>query len=139
MENKIDLAINVAALDTLWQDLPNDIMVWNTAYADAVKDLQVLENQRVVLKATTDRKIRVNPQDYGFAKLTEDGIKAAVCIQPEIIDLEAKIVEAEHDCHTIKAIVSALDVKRSALKSLTELTLSGYIGSAAIPAGMKRN
>lgn len=135
---KLNLALSTATLDADWLELPNEIMVWNSAYADAVKEHQILDNQRVVIRAQVERKIRMNPVDFGFAKMTEDTVKSTVSIQPEVIEIEDKCVEAKHLCNATKAIVEALDVKRSSLKSLTDLTLSGYTGSAAIPAGIKK-
>ena len=136
---KLNLNITSETLDGDWQQLPQEIMAWSSAYADAVKESQEAENQRVLIRSKVERKVRLNPKDYGFEKMTEDSIKSTVNVQQEVVDIEQVCVDAKHAVNTIKAIVEALDVKRSSLKYLTELTLVGYTGSAALPAGMKRN
>ena len=134
----LNLALSTATLDADWLALPNEIMVWNTAFADATQECQMLENKRVVLKAQAERKIRQTPSDYGFQKVTEDLVKSTVAIQPEVVAIEDACVQAKHSCNVTKAIIEALDVKRSSLKYLSELTLVGYTGSAAVPAGIKK-
>ena len=134
----LNLALSTATLDVDWLALPNEIMVWNTAFADSTQECQLLENKRVLIKAQVEKKIRQNPTDYGFAKLTEDLVKSTVSIQPEVVAIEDACVQAKHSCNVTKAIIEALDVKRSSLKYLSELTLVGYTGSAAVPAGIKK-
>ena len=134
----LNLNLSTATLDVDWLALPNEIMAWNTSFADATLECQILENKRVVAKAIAEKKIRQNPQDYGFAKVTEDLVKSTVAIQPEVVALEDECVKAKHACNVTKAIIEALDVKRSSLKYLTELTQIGYTGSAAVPAGIKK-
>lgn len=138
MTTPLNLTLSTATLDVDWLALPNEIMAYNTAFADATLECQLLENKRVVLKAQADRKIRQNPQDYGFAKTTEDLVKSTVAIQPEVVAIEDACVQAKHACNVTRAIIEALDVKRSSLKYLSELTLVGYTGSTAAPVGIKK-
>jgi hypothetical protein len=97
--------------------------------ADSLKDQQEAENSLKISLAKMEIKVRQNPADFGFAKVTEDLVKAIVTAQPEIIAAMQKVADAKHEVNVIRAFVDALDVKRSSLKYLSELTISGYIGT----------
>lgn len=129
MEIKLNLEVSAANLDTLWQEHPEETKVWASACADALKEQQEAENALKLILAQTEIKVRQNPVDYGFAKLTEDLVKAVVTTQPAVIEATQKVADSKHSVNVTRAIVDALDVKRSSLKYLSELTISGYIGT----------
>lgn len=132
----LDLGVSVNTLQEQWESLPEDVKIWQQQLAEAMQE-QALADQRLTLaEAKASVAIRKNPQDFGFPKVTEDTVKALVTVQPEVEKALDDLVKAKNNVTALKAVVEALDVKRSALKYLSELTLVGF--TATLPAGVKK-
>lgn len=127
----LNLEVSTKNLDTAWQGLPEEVKVWGCALADAVKEQQEAETQLKLISAKKEIAIRKNPSDFGFAKVTEDLVTALVLDAKEVQDAMARVATAKNNVNVTKAIVEALDVKRSSLKYLSELMLIGYLGSTS--------
>jgi hypothetical protein len=98
----------------------------------------VAENHLKLVEAKLSSDIRQNPVNYGITKTTEDTIKATILIQPDYIEAQAAVVAAKSKLSETRAVCDALDAKRSSLKYLTELSISGFLGSTPIqPKGVK--
>lgn len=127
----LDLTVSQATLPEAWEKLPHEISVWNSSYADAVKECQEAENELVLIRAKLFTDIQVNPLDYGFSKAPSiDATNSIIDKQPPIIAAKDKVLQCKHNVNVTRGIVESLDIKRSALKYLTELTLAGFVNSA---------
>lgn len=134
--NKIDLDISVNNLQEQWESLPEDVKIWGTQLAEAVQRQQLADHKLNLAEARANIAIRKNPGDFGFAKVTEDQVKALVIVHPDVEKATDELIAAKNEVTSLRAIVEALDVKRSALKYLSELTLVGF--TATLPAGVKK-
>lgn len=134
--NKIDLDISVNNLQEQWESLPEDVKIWGTQLAEAVQRQQLADHKLNLAEARANIAIRKNPGDFGFAKVTEDQVKALVIVHPDVEKATDELIAAKNEVTALRAIVEALDVKRSALKYLSELTLVGF--TATLPAGVKK-
>ncbi len=138
MEKELDLTVSPNNLLESWTTLPEDIKVWNSAMADALEAQYKAENKLELVKAQVSINIRKNPQDYGFPKVTEDQIKALVINDKGVQEAEDALLAAKVEVKQLQAIIESLDVKRSALKYLSELTVTGYVGSRdSFPSTLK--
>lgn len=133
MEENLDLRVDLSNLPQILTEHASDVLRWGTALAQAIKESQVAELNLKRVTAKTEIKIRQNPLDYGFPKVTEDLIKALVINQPEVVEATQKSTDAKDVVNATKAIVEALDNRRSSLKLLTELATLGWIGISDIP------
>ena len=125
--SEVSLRVSV---ETIVQDLaplPGDIHDWEKQLALALDSQyrKTLEVERA--KASADVDIRTNPTVRTQVKLTENVVGALVNLDPDVIKAEDDLVAAKLEVNNVKAMVNALDAKRSACKYLSELVLSGKV------------
>lgn len=132
----LDLSISLETLDKSWQTLPDETLVWTKNLSDAKIAQHAAEIALASAKAKAEVHIRQNPSDYGFPKVTEDLVKTLVINTTSVEMATDALAETKAEVITLQAIVDALDVKRSSLKYLSELTLIGYTGT--LPSGIKK-
>lgn len=132
----LSLKLSVHNLQEEWEALPEDVKIWHQALAKAQASLATAEQALLHTRSKTEIAIRQDPVKFGLAKTTEDSIKALLAIQPAVIEATNEVNAAKDEVSSTRAIVEALDVKRSALKYLSELTLQGFANS--FPSGTKK-
>lgn len=138
MTNTIDLDVDYRTLQESWASIPDDVLTWGKQLAEAKKKELKAKLHADVTYAKICVDIRQNPTAYGYAKVTEDAIKQRADMDPAVVAAIDAHIDAYGDMVAIKAVVDALDVKRSALKYTTELTLNTYNGSSDnIPSGIR--
>lgn len=125
--SEISLKVSV---ETIVQDLAplaSDIHDWEKQLALALDNQykKSLAEQRA--RARADIDIRTNPTVRTQVKLTENVVGALVNLDPDVIQAEDELLAAKLEVNNVKAIVNALDAKRSACKYLSELVLSGKV------------
>lgn len=137
----VDISVDRHKLDEQLEAIPNDMLVWSRQASSQVEALQRAENQLKLVEAKLSIAIRQNPVDYGFPKVTEDLVKSLIVTQPEYIEAQEAVTKTKSDLTATRSVVDALEIKRSSLKYLAELTVSGYLGSTNInprnPSGVK--
>jgi hypothetical protein len=138
MSTELDFEINAGNLDRHLQQLPNDLLVWTREASARVRRVTIARNRLKLVEAKTSIDIRTNPVAYGHAKVTEDLVKALVIVQPEFQTAQDEVAEAEDELFSARAVVDALESKRSSLKYLAELTVSGYLGSTNISTSVSQ-
>lgn len=138
MSHEVNLGVDRNRLDAELEQIPNDILVWSR---QAIADLETSQRAENALKYEEARlsiDIRTNPINYGMAKVTEDTVKALIQVQQSYIDAQNAAIAAKSQLAESRAVVDALEVKRSTLKYLAELTVAGFLGSTAVqPRGVK--
>ena len=126
----VDVSCDINKLPENLEAIADEIKVWNTALSDAEKALLEAKLNEDVTVARVSLMIRQNPLDYGMAKPTEDGIKQTTVVQPEVVQAAKDYIEAKVEHSRIRAIVEALDAKRSTLKYQSQLVEAGFIRMA---------
>jgi len=137
----VDISVDRNKLDEQLESIPSDMLVWSRQASAQVEALQRAENQLKLVEAKLSIAIRQNPVDYGFPKVTEDLVKSLIVTQPEYIDAQEAVTKTKSELTATRSVVDALEIKRSSLKYLAELTVSGYLGSTNVnprnPSGVK--
>lgn len=133
-KDNVDLEVSVGGLPEALATLPQDISTWESALADALNKQHKAAQALNLVKAKTELAIRNDPLSYGFPKMTEGLVSTLVVVQQAVIDAEEALIAAKCVVDNTRAIVNALDVKRSACKYLTELVIRGFTNSN--PVGM---
>jgi hypothetical protein len=97
---------------------------------------QAGETIRDIDEATATLKVREaevflairgsEPSKFGLEKYSEGSIKELAEIDPDLIQLKAKIRQLDHKLAMENVLVKALDFKRRSLTNLVELHSSGY-------------
>lgn len=135
---ELNLTVDHKTLDSDLQTIPNEVLVWSREAADRLAAVQRAEANLKRIEAEVSLKIRQNPTDYGYPKTTEDLIKSLVTIQPEVVAATEEVITTKHEANVARGIVDALEVKRSSLKYLAELTVAGFLCSQPVaPKGIK--
>jgi hypothetical protein len=136
----LDLSVNRNNLEADLGSIPNDIKLWADAVVENQLDLMLAEQKLDLTQAQLSLAVRSNPAEYGIAKITEDLVKAVVTVQPGYQAALTEYNTKKNAVNASKAVLDALEVRRSSLKHLTELTISGFLGSTTVnpmPAGVK--
>ena len=123
--SKIELKVTRENIPEQLESLPSDISYWETALAEAQNKLYLAELEKDVLIANTNIEIRTNPLAFGNLKVTDAAVGAICQTQQNVIDAEKAVIAAKLEVANTKAVVNALDCKRSACKYLCELLVSG--------------
>jgi hypothetical protein len=123
--SKIDLKVTRENLPEQLESLASDISYWETALAEAQNKLYLAELEKDVLVANTNIDIRTNPLKYGNLKVTDAAVGAICQTDTAVVEAERAVIAAKLEVANTKAVVSALDAKRSACKYLSELLVSG--------------
>lgn len=139
MEPTVNLAVTTASLANDLQTLPGDIGAWASALADEQHKLYIAELVNNQTKAEVEAQIRGNPLDFGLAKVTDAAVEAKVTLHPRVQAAEMAAIEAKLAVGSTKAIVTALDAKRSACKYLTELIIRGFASPSITELGIIDN
>lgn len=130
----VDLEVSVGNLPEALAVLPQDTATWESALADELNKQHKAEQALNLTRAKTQLDIRTDPLKYGYPKLTEALVNTLVDVQAAVIAAEQAVIDAKLAVNSTRAIVNALDAKRSACKYLTELVIRGFTNS--IPTGM---
>ena len=134
---EVNLGVDRHNLDKELETIPNEILAWSRQAISDLEASQRAENALKLIEAQLSIAIRQNPLDFGMAKVTEETVKALVAVQQVYIDAQNAVVSAKSQLAASRAVVDALEVKRSSLKYLAELTVSGYLGSTTVqPRGV---
>lgn len=128
-KDNVDLEVSVGGLPEALSMLPQDISTWESALADELNKQHKAAQALNLVKAKVELAIRTDPIAYGYPKMTENLVDTLVVVQPQVIAAEEALIAAKFAVDNTKAIVNALDVKRSACKYLTELVIRGFTNS----------
>jgi hypothetical protein len=126
MTKTVDLDLTVDKLPEALSSLASDTGAWEASLADDLYKLHKAEQALGLFKAQLEMKVRAAPIEYGIAKVTEGGIASRIECDAQVVALTDAVIEAKLAVNGTKAIVNALDVKRSASKYLAELVIRGF-------------
>lgn len=133
-KDAVDLEVSVGNLPEALASLAVDIAEWSSALAGDLNKQHKAEQAFNLVKAKMEITIRNDPLSYGFPKMTEGLVTTLVASQPEVVAAENALIDAKCAVNGTRAIVDALDAKRSACKYLTELVIRGFTNST--PTGL---
>jgi hypothetical protein len=122
---QLDLKVTRENLPEQLESLASDISYWETSLAEAQNKLYLAELEHDVLVANTNIDIRTNPLAYGNLKVTDAAAGAITQTQPAVVEAAKAVIAAKLEVANTRAVVNALDAKRSACKYLSELLVSG--------------
>ena len=136
---EVNLGVDRNNLDKELENIPNEILAWSRQAIVDLEASQRAENGLKLVEAQLSIAIRQKPLDFGMAKVTEETVKALITVQQIYIDAQNAVIAAKSQLAASRAVVDALEVKRSTLKYLAELTIAGYLGSTTVqPRGVAK-
>lgn len=133
-----DINIDETALDLEWKMQPMLMMKYCTHMAHAKKALDLATEKLDVLRAKLDKEIRLNPEKYGLAKVTETALENTILLQPEYEEANKEYIEAKYEYEIAQAAVRAMDQKKSALENLVKLLGMSYFAGPTTPRDLSK-
>lgn len=134
-----DLKINVNELDKEWMLLPQVYGEYAEKYESVDIDLRKAKVMLDLRRAEISKHIRENSKkyakEYSVSSVTEGFINALCETDKEVQELQLKIISLERNKRLFGVMVKGLEMKKEALKNLTNLYQSEYF---SIPACTRR-
>ena len=130
-----DLHIDMYALEEEWAGQPRLFRKYSSALADANREFEETKNDLELCKAECSAVVRGSPHDFGMAKVTENGISAAVLQMEQYKEAQESVIDAKHAVDVLKGMTTACDHRRSALENEVRLFLAGYYADPKAPEG----
>ena len=135
MSNELekDLTINIENLIEEWIQLPSIYF----AYREEADYLDIsMRKQKMKLDfaiAELDGKVRKEPAIYlGVEKPTENQIKCYIESHEDVFSIREKMLETEKKRKLLVSACNALEMKKDALKNLTNLQNSEYFSLSSV-------
>lgn len=119
----LDLTVALGDLPEQWQAQPAMMLRWTTELADAIQEQDMAKMRLGLAESDANVRIRADPSEYGLTKATETTVLAAIQGDQQYIDAYTEHVEAKHRVARLRGLVDALDHRKRALQSLTDLWL----------------
>ena len=125
-----DLRINVDELDKEWTMLPQIYGEYSEKAEMVDIELRKAKMRYGMRRADISKHIRENSKEYaaeyGVSSLTEGFISTLVDSDEEIKQIQLEIISLERNKRLYATAVKGLEMKRDALKNLTNLFQSEY-------------
>jgi hypothetical protein len=126
---KARLSIDPMRLDDELIELPALLMEANEAAAEAVSMREVAKNELAMQQALIADRLRREPGDG--KKKSETQISSEIALSPEYHDVLDRVEQAKHEAALWLGLVDGFKTKASALKSVADLIVSGYLAPNA--------
>jgi hypothetical protein len=131
-ENKMTddfLNLDQNQLDEQWLEQPRLYHKYARRLANAKQSLEEAKAELELCRAELDREIRLNPEAFGLAKLTENIVSNTITIQERYKETQASLIEVKHKVDIYQATVTTLEHRKRALESLVTLHGQDYFSS----------
>ena len=124
-----DVKINKYKLDSECEQHASIYWYWADKLAKAKNDLGDSEDKFKLTSAQREMFIRNNWDDSIQGKKTEDGVKATIATDSEVIAARNDIANNQHEVNILIAAVTSMEHRRDMLKCEKELLIGGFYAS----------
>lgn len=138
MDYEKDVFIDESALDIEWLEQPV-LMLRYTKYVAKLK--KRLAKQEVLLglvRADLDKTIRKDPDSFGLAKITNEGIFQVIQRQDEYKDAASIVIDLKYEAEVARGAVAAIEQRKAALENLVKLFGQQYFAGPSVPRDLSR-
>ena len=118
--------IDPEKLDEQWFRFARDYFDHACNLANAREEFERAKARRDVIEAELDREIRLKPENFGVAKITETQVERTIRLQKRYDKANEEVIIAKHTLDLHQATVDAMDVKKKGLEMIVQLRLSTY-------------
>lgn len=120
------LDIDKESLDEEWLNQPRLYKEYSDLLAEANRDMDDAKNELEITRAELEQAIRLKPNKFALAKVTDNSVKACILAQDEYQTQQRVYLDAKHRADILKGAVAALDHRKRALENLVYLHGQGY-------------
>lgn len=136
MNYKDDIRIDESALDVEWLRQAELTAKYGMQLADANQQVAIKKEALELCKAELDKAIRINPEQFEIAKITETVVLTTILSQEDYKSANAEYIEAKYEQDAAQAIVWALRDKKDALDNLVKLNGQQYFAGPINPRNL---
>lgn len=111
---EVDLSVNVANLDVEFRTFPSTLYRYSCVKADAAKQRDIAKATLKEVKAATYKRIKSDVS----VKHTEKSMEAEIDTDQIVMDLQRKLIDAEHTLATLEGSVESMRAKKDMLIQL---------------------
>lgn len=122
-------------LDRAWNDQPRLYWTYSSKLVEARDKLKRAERNYEVVKADTDKDIRLHPNKYKIAKITEDVVKQTIVRSGACKLAYEEVIVAEYEVNILLSFVKSLEQRKSALEARVQLEVHGLYAECKPPKG----
>jgi len=127
MDYDADLRIDPGSLDVEWLDQPRRFAKYAHLSAEANMQADLAKEQRELVEAELDNRIRQNPEAFGIAKVTEPAIEKAIKQQRQYKRASLKAIKAKFEAAVLAGAVRSFDHRKTALEHYQRLWEREYV------------
>jgi hypothetical protein len=129
-----DLNIEVDNLGFELMDQPKRFMKWGRKYAEAIKEMGLAKRESSVTRSNINQDIRLRPEAYGLAKVTEAAIASTLESVEDVDKAEKNMIGHQFSVNIFSAAKEAFDQRKSMLEKVVQLYIDGYWSQPRIPS-----
>lgn len=138
MDYEKDVNIDPNSLDVEWLEQPNMMLKYGRIAAQTKLDMDKAKEKLEVVKAELDKDIRLNPEKYDIAKLTESVVASTILLQPEYKEASEAYIEATYEFNMARYAVQAISDRKDALENLVKLHGMLYFAGPSVPRDLSK-
>lgn len=111
---EVDLEINVSDLHNEFRRFPTVMYQYSLRKADADKRASVAKAKLKEIRAVTLKRVKGDPS----VKHTEKSLEAEMDTDPMVLEVQRRLIEAEHDAATWYGAIESMRAKKDCLIQL---------------------
>jgi len=137
MNYEKDIMIDETALDIECLNQASLFMQYTIYSAKKAMERDLAKDALDLVRAQLDKSIRINPEQYEIAKITETVVSNAIIEEPQYQTANKKYLEARYEADVAQGAVRAFDQKKSMLEALIKLNGQNYFAGPSIPRNLE--
>lgn len=137
MDYEKDVYIDPTALDVEWLEQPSLMLAYGKAAAEAKYEADTAKEKMEFIMAELDKDIRLNPEKYDIAKITEGVVINTIKLQPEYIEATKQYISAKYEQDLAKYAAQAISDRKDALENLVKLHGMQYFAGPSVPRDLE--
>lgn len=133
MNYEQDIKIDETALDVEWLDQPRLMFYYAQHAAKMRMETDIAKEKLDIVRAEIDKEVRMNPEDFDIAKITEATVQAAIISDSRYRAANKAYLEAKYESDIASSAVRAMDARKDALENLVRLHGQQYFAGPKMP------
>jgi len=133
MNYETDIVIDEQSLDIEWLEQPRLMLKYARHASEAKKKLDQAKEKLDLVKSELDREIRMNPDEFDLAKVTDSAVSATIPTCAKYKDASEAFIQAKFEADIAMNAVYAFNARKDALENLVKLYGQQYFAGPKMP------
>lgn len=134
---ELDLYIEEDELDMECLEQPTLMLKYSRIASGLRQKADLAKESLDLVKATVEREVRDDPEEFGIPKITEAAVKAAILLDERYIDANHKLIDAEYESRVAAGAVDATAARTKMLETMSRLHGQNYFAGPSTPHDLK--